>query len=157
MTMTPGRDQGPNLRVPNHRWKLSASVCSFVRGMVSHRTKETFLACRKLWANVDGFLEAKYFFTLGKYPKIDHFYGQQGTCHLGSICTEYLPGRFQAEECPGVAVHFCNTPHMWAKPTAEHILSFSWPLLSRTCYLNLWSSRIHLKCNFPVPDTLLSF
>lgn len=44
-------------------------------------------------------------------PAVDHFYGRQGTRHLGSICAERLPGRFQAQEAPGVAVHFCNTPH----------------------------------------------
>ena len=58
-------------------------------------------------------------------PAVYHFYGRQETCHLGSNCMEHLPGWFQAEEDPGVAVHFCNTPHIGAKHIAPHILSFS--------------------------------
>lgn len=58
-------------------------------------------------------------------PVVDHFYGRQGMCHLSSICTKYLLGWFQVEEGPGVAVCFCETPHMWTKSTAQHILGFS--------------------------------
>lgn len=74
-------------------------------------------------------------------PAVHHFYGQQGTCHLSIVCMEHLPGPFQAEESPGVAVHFCNIPHLWAKLTAPHLLGF----LSTSSVVNLVPQSLEFK------------
>lgn len=109
-------------------WLPKVSKSPFSSSLLrSHTARETTGGCKiwlPEWGNSNLCLSSQDGWVTPQ-PAVHHFYGWQGTCHLSSICTKHLPGPFQAEEGPGVAVRLCNTPHIWAKPNAPYILGFS--------------------------------